>query len=148
MLSYIARPKVEVEILKVNLFFIASSPSFKNFFSCFSQTTNETKYLQFTPDRCLIYPAVERLRRLIRKKVKEFQMPVVIDCSNVFEVDYTAITVFKTLMDELDGYSMYFINVPQHFLDVVTKSSFKFNLVFTNFDLEKTLDGQGKCTKV
>lgn len=50
-----------------------------------------------TPDRCLIFPSVDYVRRLVTKHSIRQPIPVVIDCSHIYGADYTAATVIEIL---------------------------------------------------
>lgn len=50
-----------------------------------------------TPDRCLIFPSVDYVRRLVTKHSIRQGIPVVIDCSHIYGADYTAATVIEIL---------------------------------------------------
>lgn len=53
-----------------------------------------------TPDRCLIFPSVDYVRRLVTKHSIRQGIPVVIDCSHIYVADYTAATVIETLTQD------------------------------------------------
>lgn len=50
-----------------------------------------------TPDRCLIFPSVDYVRRLVTKHSIRQSIPVIIDCSHIYGADYTAATVIEIL---------------------------------------------------
>ncbi|GLG95345.1 uncharacterized protein GBIM_02332 [Gryllus bimaculatus] len=65
-------------------------------------TAGGTEYLQLTPDRLLIFPSVDYVRNLVTKYSLKHNFPVVIDCSHVYNADFTAakpsiVNVFKGL---------------------------------------------------
>lgn len=53
-----------------------------------------------TPDRCLIFPSVDYVKKLVNKLGVKNQVPVVIDCSHIYGADYTAATVIETLVTD------------------------------------------------
>lgn len=53
-----------------------------------------------TPDRCLIFPSVDYVRRLVTKHSIRQAIPVVIDCSHIYGADYTAATVIESLTQD------------------------------------------------
>lgn len=53
-----------------------------------------------TPDRCLIFPSADYVRRLVTKHSIRQGIPVVIDCSHIYGADYTAATVIESLMQD------------------------------------------------
>ncbi|KAH8417090.1 hypothetical protein KR222_002956 [Zaprionus bogoriensis] len=74
-----ARPKLNIEILL---------------------TQSGTEYLMITPDRCLIFPSVEYVRKLINKHSERQNLPVVMDATHVYGADFTTATVIDYLIDD------------------------------------------------
>lgn len=56
-----------------------------------------------TPDRCLIFPSVDYVKKLVNKLGVKTQVPVVIDCSHIYGADYTAATVIETLVADFSA---------------------------------------------
>lgn len=50
-----------------------------------------------TPDRCLIFPSVDYVRKLVTKHSLRQGIPVVIDCSHIYGADFTAAKVIEIL---------------------------------------------------
>ncbi|BFF92278.1 sodium-independent sulfate anion transporter [Drosophila madeirensis] len=61
-------------------------------------TTNGLKYLMLTPDRCLIFPSMEFVRKVINKQGVKSTLPVVIDCTHIYGADFTAAKVISTMV--------------------------------------------------
>ncbi|GJQ71099.1 hypothetical protein Trydic_g602, partial [Trypoxylus dichotomus] len=55
------------------------------------------EYLMLTPDRCLIFPSVDYVRKLVTKHSIRQGIPVVIDCSHIYGADFTAALVVESL---------------------------------------------------
>lgn len=75
ILHQAARPKINIERLK---------------------TKKGYEYLMLTPDRCLIFPSVDYVRRLVTKYSTTGKI-VVLDCSYIYGADYTAACVIQIL---------------------------------------------------
>lgn len=56
-----------------------------------------------TPDRCLIFPSVDYVKKLVNKLGVKSQVPVVIDCSHIYGADFTAATVIETLVADFSA---------------------------------------------
>lgn len=50
-----------------------------------------------TPDRNLIFPSANYVRNLVIKQSTKQGIPIVIDCTHVYGVDYTAAKVIESL---------------------------------------------------
>ncbi|SPP80898.1 sodium-independent sulfate anion transporter isoform X1 [Drosophila guanche] len=61
-------------------------------------TSNGLKYLMLTPDRCLIFPSMEFVRKVINKQGVKSTLPVVIDCTHIYGADFTAAKVISTMV--------------------------------------------------
>ncbi|EDW53540.1 sodium-independent sulfate anion transporter [Drosophila sechellia] len=61
-------------------------------------TTTGLKYLMLTPDRCLIFPSMEFVRKVINKQGQKSTLPVVIDCTHIYGADFTAAKVISTMV--------------------------------------------------
>lgn len=53
-----------------------------------------------TPDRCIIFPSVDYVRRVVNKQGLRANVAVVLDCSHIYGADYTAATAIDTLMND------------------------------------------------
>lgn len=76
ILYHAARPKISIEKLT---------------------TPKGVDYLMLTPDRCLIFPSVDYVRKLVTKQSIRQAIPVVIDCSHIYGADFTAAKVIEIL---------------------------------------------------
>ncbi|KAH8310920.1 hypothetical protein KR044_003462 [Drosophila immigrans] len=72
-----ARPKLRIETLS---------------------TPDGQRYLMLTPDRCLIFPSMEFVRKVINKQGVKSTLPVVIDCSHIYGADFTAAKVISMMV--------------------------------------------------
>ncbi|EDW67582.1 sodium-independent sulfate anion transporter [Drosophila virilis] len=72
-----ARPKLRIETLS---------------------TPDGQRYLMLTPDRCLIFPSMEFVRKVINKQGVKSTLPVVIDCTHIYGADFTAAKVISTMV--------------------------------------------------
>ncbi|KAH8381618.1 hypothetical protein KR093_009534 [Drosophila rubida] len=72
-----ARPKLRIETLS---------------------TPEGQRYLMLTPDRCLIFPSMEFVRKVINKQGVKSTLPVVIDCSHIYGADFTAAKVISMMV--------------------------------------------------
>ncbi|XP_050540917.1 sodium-independent sulfate anion transporter-like isoform X3 [Daktulosphaira vitifoliae] len=92
ILSSAAKPKISIEIQK---------------------TSNDVKYLLLTPDRYLIFPSTENVRKLITEYDNSGELSIVIDGSRIFEADFTTANVFSTISHDLSrkGQKMYMFNL-------------------------------------
>lgn len=79
ILYHAARPKLSVETLK---------------------TENGVEYLMITPDRCLMFPSVDYVRRLVTKFAASSTIPVVIECTHIYSADYTAAKSIEQLTND------------------------------------------------
>ncbi|XP_026850450.1 sodium-independent sulfate anion transporter [Drosophila persimilis] len=61
-------------------------------------TSSGLKYLMLTPDRCLIFPSMEFVRKVINKQGVKSTLPVVIDCTHIYGADFTAAKVISTMV--------------------------------------------------
>lgn len=66
------------------------------------QTTSGLKYLMLTPDRCLIFPSMEFVRKVINKQGVKSTLPVVIDCTHIYGADFTAAKVISTMVMDFE----------------------------------------------
>ncbi|EDW84474.1 uncharacterized protein Dwil_GK13120 [Drosophila willistoni] len=63
-------------------------------------TTSGLRYLMLTPDRCLIFPSMEFVRKVINKQGVKSTLPVVIDCTHIYGADFTAAKVISTMVTD------------------------------------------------
>ncbi|XP_075974014.1 epidermal stripes and patches isoform X1 [Anticarsia gemmatalis] len=92
ILYHAARPKLSVEMLK---------------------TEHGVEYLMITPDRCLMFPSVDYVRRLVTKFAASSSVPVVIECTHIYSADYTAAKSIEQLTSDFHArrQPLYFYNV-------------------------------------
>nr|XP_032519494.1 sodium-independent sulfate anion transporter-like isoform X1 [Danaus plexippus plexippus]XP_032519504.1 sodium-independent sulfate anion transporter-like isoform X1 [Danaus plexippus plexippus] len=92
ILYHAARPKFSVEMLK---------------------TEQGVEYLMITPDRCLMFPSVDYVRRLVTKCAASSSVPVVIECTHIYSADYTAAKSIEQLTGDFHARQqpLYFYNV-------------------------------------
>ncbi|CAH0579562.1 unnamed protein product [Chrysodeixis includens] len=92
ILYHAARPKLSVEMLK---------------------TEHGVEYLMITPDRCLMFPSVDYVRRLVTKHAASSSVPVVIECTHIYSADYTAAKSIEQLTGDFHArrQPLYFYNV-------------------------------------
>ncbi|XP_050683537.1 sodium-independent sulfate anion transporter isoform X2 [Leptidea sinapis] len=92
ILYHAARPKFSVETLK---------------------TEHGIEYLMITPDRCLMFPSVDYVRRLVTKCATGNSVPVVIECTHIYSADYTAAKSIEQLTADFHARQqpLYFYNV-------------------------------------
>lgn len=57
------------------------------------QDEDKNEYLRITPDLGLYFPAVDYMMQEVLKLSADKSMPIVIDFSNVLNIDYTAAEV-------------------------------------------------------
>ncbi|XP_030370052.1 sodium-independent sulfate anion transporter [Scaptodrosophila lebanonensis] len=63
-------------------------------------TQSGLRYLMLTPDRCLIFPSMEFVRKVINKQGVKSTLPVVIDCTHIYGADFTAAKVISTMVTD------------------------------------------------
>ncbi|KAJ2939848.1 hypothetical protein O0L34_g18043 [Tuta absoluta] len=92
ILYHAARPKFSVEMLK---------------------SEGGVEYLIITPDRCLMFPSVDYVRRLVTKYAAGNQVPVVLECTHIYSADYTAAKSIEQLTADFHErrQPLYFYNV-------------------------------------
>lgn len=85
---------------------------------CVFQSEAGVEYLMITPDRCLMFPSVDYVRRLVTKCASgegggEGLVPVVIECTHIYSADYTAATSIEQLTADFHArrQPLYFYNV-------------------------------------
>lgn len=121
ILYHAARPKFSVETLK----------SEKGF-----------EYLMITPDRCLMFPSVDYVKKLVTK-FSSNKMPVIIDCTHIYGADYTAAKIIGQLIADFKGRGqpLYFYNLKPSVcavFEAVTKPD-EFIVFYEDEDLERLL---------
>ncbi|XP_023935103.1 sodium-independent sulfate anion transporter isoform X2 [Bicyclus anynana] len=92
ILYHAARPKFSVELLR---------------------TEAGVEYLMITPDRCLMFPSVDYVRRLVTKSAAGGSLPVVLECTHIYSADYTAAKSIEQLTADFHARQqpLYFYNV-------------------------------------
>ncbi|XP_053607664.1 sodium-independent sulfate anion transporter isoform X2 [Plodia interpunctella] len=92
ILYHAARPKFSVETLR---------------------SAAGVEYLMITPDRCLMFPSVDYVRRLVTKCAASSSVPVVIECTHIYSADYTAAKSIEQLTADFHArrQPLYFYNV-------------------------------------
>lgn len=92
ILYHAARPKFSVELLR---------------------SARGADYLMVTPDRCLMFPSVEYVRRLVTKWAAGSSLPVVLECTHIYSADYTAGKAIERLTADFHArrQPLYFYNV-------------------------------------
>lgn len=86
------------------------------------QTERGVQYLMVTPDRCLMFPSVEYVRRLVTKTAggaggggggEGGTVPVVLECTHIYSADYTAAKSIERLTADFHErrQPLYFYNV-------------------------------------
>lgn len=110
-----ARPNVDASILKTN---------------------NSVEYLMLTPDRCLMFPSVDYVRNIVNKQSLKSDLPVVIDCSHVHGVDFSAVSVIETLCNDFRNRNqqIFFYNLTPSVLEVFEGMACDKFIVFYRID--------------
>ncbi|XP_041978043.1 sodium-independent sulfate anion transporter-like isoform X2 [Aricia agestis] len=92
ILYHAARPKFSVELLR---------------------TDAGREYLMITPDRCLMFPSVDYVRKLVTKCAAGADVPVVLECTHIYSADYTAAKSIEQLTADFHArrQPLYFYNV-------------------------------------
>lgn len=77
------------------------------------QTEAGVEYLMITPDRCLMFPSVDYVRRLVTKCAASSSVPVVLECTHIYSADYTAAKSIEQLTADFHArrQPLYFYNV-------------------------------------
>lgn len=77
------------------------------------QTEAGVEYLMITPDRCLMFPSVDYVRRLVTKCATNSSVPVVLECTHIYSADYTAAKSIEQLTADFHArrQPLYFYNV-------------------------------------
>lgn len=85
---------------------------------CVLQTEAGAEYLMITPDRCLMFPSVDYVRRLVTKSAGGAggslpALPVVLECTHIYSADYTAAKSIEQLTADFHARAqpLYFYNV-------------------------------------
>lgn len=84
-----------------------------NAYGCAAQTEAGVEYLMLTPDRCLMFPSVDYVRRLVTKAAAGGSVPVVLECTHIYSADYTAAQSIQHLTADFHArrQPLYFYNV-------------------------------------
>ncbi|KAI4455933.1 sulfate transporter [Holotrichia oblita] len=110
-------------------------------------TRSSIEYLMLTPDRCLIFPSVDYVRKLVTKHSIRQGIPVVIDCSHIYGADFTAAQVIESLTGDFAARDqpLVFYNLKPSVSSVFEGLSPKeFVVVYTEDQLDTIL--KEKCT--
>lgn len=93
-------------------------------------------YLRLTPDRCLIFPSVAYVRKLVNKYSICQGIPVVIDCSHIYGADYTAAQAIELLTNDFASrkQSLLFYNIKPSVSMVFQGLAHKDLIVYYNED--------------
>ncbi|XP_039753946.1 sodium-independent sulfate anion transporter-like [Pararge aegeria] len=121
ILYHAARPKFSVEMLR---------------------TAAGAEYLMITPDRCLMFPSVDYVRRLVTKSAGG-GTPVVLECTHIYSADYTAAKSIEQLTADFHARQqpLYFYNVKPSvcsIFEAVTKPE-HFVVFYEDDELERLL---------
>ncbi|KAL5283353.1 SLC26A11.2 family protein [Megaselia abdita] len=123
-----ARPNVDVSVLKTN---------------------DSVEYLMLTPDRCLMFPSVDYVRNLVNKQSLKSDLPVVIDCSHVHGVDFSAASVIQTLCNDFKNrqQQIFFYNLTPSVLEVFEGMKSDNFIVFYRIDRLDDLINENKPSR-
>lgn len=99
-----ARPKLSMEVLL---------------------TKTGIQYIIITPDRSLIFPSVEYVRKVVNKHSERMNMPVVVDATHVYGADFTTATVIDSLINDFNqrGQLLLFYNLKPSICDLFKQVS-------------------------
>lgn len=66
-----------------------------------------------TPDRCLMFPSVDYVKKLVTKFASNSSIPVVLECTHIYSADYTAAKIIQTLTADFHARDqpLYFYNI-------------------------------------
>ncbi|KPJ03658.1 Sodium-independent sulfate anion transporter [Papilio xuthus] len=128
ILYHAARPKLSVELLK---------------------TEGGVEYLMITPDRCLMFPSVEYVRRLVNKCAADGAVPVVLECTHIYSADYTAAKSIEQLTADFHArrQPLYFYNVKPSvcsIFEAVAKPE-HFVVFYEDEELDRLLAADGRA---
>lgn len=106
------------------------------------QTSLGKKYLMLTPDRCLIFPSVDYVKKLVNKLGVKSQVPVVIDCSHIYGADFTAATVIESLIADFTARQqlLLFFNLKPSVMQVFEAVDTPFHVQYDMTALEKVIN--------
>lgn len=95
-----------------------------------------------TPDRCLIFPSVDYVRKLISKQGIKTQIPIVIDCSHIYGADFSAAKVIEILITDFKSRSqpLIFYNLKPSVGQVFDDISDDFKVFYTHDSLEEEIE--------
>ncbi|GBP68186.1 Sodium-independent sulfate anion transporter [Eumeta japonica] len=144
---------IEVGILTgivVNIVFILYHAARPKFTVEMVQAACGVQYLLITPDRCLMFPSVDYMRRLVTKCAAPHAAPVVLDCTHIYSADYTAAKSVEQLTADFHarGQPLYFYNVKPSVCSVfeaVAKPE-RFVVVYEDHELERLLAAERPAT--
>lgn len=125
-----ARPKLSMEVLL---------------------TKTGIQYIMITPDRSLIFPSVEYVRKVVNKQSERMNMPVVVDATHVYGADFTTATVIDSLINDFNqrGQLLFFYNLKPSICDMFEQvSASQFIVYYQEQQLDQILKErqyQHKC---
>lgn len=95
-----------------------------------------------TPDRCLIFPSVDYVRKLISKHGTKAQIPIVIDCTHIYGADFTAAKVIEILIIDFKSRDqpLIFYNLKPSVGQVFDDISNDFKVFYTYDALEEEIE--------
>uniref|UniRef100_A0A2H8TMS2 Sodium-independent sulfate anion transporter n=1 Tax=Melanaphis sacchari TaxID=742174 RepID=A0A2H8TMS2_9HEMI len=107
-------------------------------------TRSGINYLMMTPDRCLIFPSVDYVRKIIIKHSLKQNLPVVIDCSHIYGADFTAAKVIELLTIDFSrrGQLLFFYNLKPSLVNVfegVRPKDFNIRLFYEFREIDQLL---------
>ncbi|XP_073945721.1 epidermal stripes and patches isoform X2 [Choristoneura fumiferana] len=98
----------------VNIIFILYHAARPKFFVEMLKTERGVEYLIITPDRCLMFPSVDYVKKLVTKSAGGgAPLPVVLECTHIYSADYTAAQSISQLTADFHArrQPLYFYNV-------------------------------------
>lgn len=113
------------------------------------QTEGGVEYLMITPDRCLMFPSVEYVRRLVNKCAAGGAVPVVLECTHIYSADYTAAKSIEQLTGDFHArrQPLYFYNVKPSvcsIFEAVAKPE-HFVVFYEDEELDRLLAADGRA---
>lgn len=115
----------------------------------FLQSRAGEQYLMLTPDRCLIFPSVDYVRKLVTKHSLKQSLPVVIDCTHIYGADFTAAKVIQSLTADFKArsQSLFFYNLKPSVCNIFEGLSPTEFIVFYEFEDVDRLLKESSCYK-
>jgi hypothetical protein len=95
-----ARPEIKIEMIEVSKKIIIR---LKVFVFNFQLKFDNTSYIRVSPKIGIFYPGIDNLREKITQILieKDYKFSVIIDCSTICGLDYTAIKGIDVLVKDL-----------------------------------------------